>query len=819
MLINSVAFAYIFQSTSRRDSQATTSSLSVDGVSFNASTIVSGPIIRVENGEFNLTNSYAYNFVFSDWFLYGHDAKGYWENNRFENISSATATGGFFYQQTATWTFVNQTFVNVPSKSSLGIIRIGAGTVTDSKFIFGGNISFINCPSIVTGTLDSAISLYHYSPSLAQTIYVQSILGNPSRFIVENSDVNLFLLQSVTASTAPSGPLTSTSIEVGSVYINSARNGSFERYIFAIDPLNPDYPGSVPNRFQRSNITVLNDIVSNGMAIATRGYTTALPNDMVNNPWIKIGGDLNVSHTGLTGSSFLMTWPIDVSAKNIHATMVPRNSDGLVSSFIRFPASSTVAAHCTFNATNDFIISSSTSPYSWEDAMASSNPAAAPTTANDPTAPHSLNPPIYPLTSTNLTLNIIARAFTIANFSLPREIGYNDSYQGAALSVSGSSVSITTTGGDITFSGNQNTAGAGGALFILDDGSSCVLSTTGSGSIVFSDNIAYYGGAVFVEEPSSSGSGIQFSTNSIKFLRNTAIEAGGAALLPHSLVVGLLPATKTVIAGNGAAGFGCVFAFDLTASSSDTNDITCSGSTYPSTPGLFNFRLGSNYTTATQCTQYERLCDVDTSCRPTPNLPIGSVCVNGVYQVTPQSFAAYAGNSSAAPIDAPLLITGNVTISDVLVSNVLQLASGTAMLSSTDCITVSKITVALSEADQSKIASEKKSSALLIQSTCSPQGTNIVAVGAPPKKSCQRTKVQTTATTTTLQATFTISSSKCDVWWIILVSVIGGVLLLVIIAVVVIRAMPSRYRRKCQPFHQSKDAPDLQKPRAYTNVE
>ena len=785
---------------------------------------------------------------------------GTWENVLFRDCATPDAASLALMSQPVTgWSFVNISFDSVRSAFSAGIMQFITAEASDpTTFNFGGDISFTNCSSQNSNPakqMDSAITII-VGPI---PTYVVSIPANPSRFIVKDSDVSLFLTLAPSASFTPR-----VSVEVGSVVVDSpalagASDGK-QRYIFQIDRSDSDNVGTYTNLAITSSFSVLQDIVSVGMGIASRGYGYSVaPSNLANNVKLKIGGDLNFTIDGDISSAFRLTWPMDISAASINANLMPRDSDGLVPTFL----STQYGNQINLESTREFIITSSNTPYQWGDSTA-----ATPTPSTAPITPYSSTAPLY-LNTASLIVNITGESFIISHFSLPRSSTFVSTYQGAAITVLQSTLLLTTTGGDISFIGNQNVGGSGGALYIAALAPGCTLTTNTAGRIIFQDNVAYYGGAIFVDPSAASASNVQLNSDSIQFLGNTAIEGGGATLMPHTYLSSLLPASKTVLGGNGAGHFGCVFGFNLSPSTSDVNDANCASGTYAASLASDNYRFDAGYSNATYCTQYEQFCfewvappvsapvplaptanppsatptttanptpqnpvspvspvpitPVNPVCPPTTNLPPNSYCVNGVYQTTSQSFTDYVESgttSNPAIIDAPLFIAGgNVSLSAVTVANVLHLPSGVAVLSSNDCISVDTVSVSLSKEDINQIASGKSSSALLIQSSCSSQNTNILVVGASPKKSCQKVKVTPKSTANSLQATFTISSSKCDTWWIILVSVIGGVLIFVIVTIVVVRLMPAKYRRWCQPFHKIQDAPSFGQPRAYSNIE
>lgn len=836
----------------------TSRSLSIDGVSITSTDAIIGDrVIFAKNTALNITNVYAYNMVAEGEFCYGENSTGHWENNHFRNITVSGGEGNFFLQQDLIWTFVNQTFEDIPSYSSYAILRLSTYFYDrPGAFVtFGGNITFLNCPSSILYDMDSAIVLLHDAG--AAPIKVYSMASNPSKFVLQNSNMSLFLF------VAGYTNIGSTSLEIGSIYADSYMPGNSElhmRYLFLLDMYDFDYAGSYSSVSSAVNITVLGDITSKGMGIASRGYSrqTQNPTDLTRNSWLQIAGSLTFTLNGDVNTAFLLQWPMDISANYITASLMPRASDGLVPTFMAFNATqfTSSAAHVNLDVTYDFIVKSTNTPFQVTDPSApssapSSSPSSQTPSSSGSPIPYSISAP-FNLDAENVAVVITAGSFQVLNFSLPRSSSFTPSFQGAAISVTESSLSISVDNGDLILSGNQNTAGAGGALYVGENAPETVLEATNGGNIVFSHNVAYYGGAVYIA-PSGEPPAVQFLADDVELLGNAAVQGGGAAFIERSRVETLFTPSATVISGNGAAGFGCVFAFGLSAATSDVNDSVCQGNTYgPSvlSGGVF---FGSSYQPAAYCTQYESLCDAipiaapvnppttpsapstptttpttpltpaltPGGCSANAKVPAGSQCTNGVYTTDAQALITYLGNNSTKPptIDAPLVITGNVTVPAIVLGNVLHLTRGVAMLSSTGCIQISTVTVSLSSDDVSEIASEKSTDALLIQSSCSPSGTSILVVGATPKKSCQKTKVEATATPNSLTATFTISSSKCDVWWIILVSVICGVLLLVIIAVVVILLLPTEYRRKLQPFHKSKDTA-VQAPRStYTNID
>ena len=765
----------------------------------------------------------------------------------FESIvfRDSTSSPRAFIQvsETPSWTAVNLTFQNVPPVGSLGIIQFAVTSVAQTV-TFGGDIKFIDCISSSPKAMDAAVTGITYNPALK----VVSMAGNPSNFVIQNSDLSLFLFQPNPNAFAPNH-----TIEVGSVDANAPFSGHTNdqmRYIFQTEMWDFDRSTYV-NANTLSSYTVLGNLIANGMGIASRGFGYSYnPSTLGRNGVVRINGDLSFTIDGDVNTAFRMVWPLDIYAKTINARLIPDATSAIVPTFVEFVSTQFPSgiARVNFAVTEAFVITSANTPYSWTDKEApSSIPLSAVPTASTPEAmvPYAPKAP-FTLDTPNLVVNIVSKSFTIANFSRVQADSYDSAYQGAAFSVTSSNLSITTTGGDIVFYANQNIAGNGGALYVAPGASSCILTTDSTGSIIFRNNVAYYGGAVFID-PDTTGLAVKFVSNSIELSGNTAISGGGVSLLPHHYVPVLFPSNvSTRLGGNGAGEFGCIFAFNLSSETSDVSDSTCSSSSYLATLLSDNYHLGASYSASENCTLYEQICVAvpapplsspiaapmgvpvpiapsSANCPQTLDIPPGSVCVNGIYHTSAQNFIDYiASGTSSKPavLGAPIFITGgDVSLPELTVANVLHLGPGVAMISSNSCISISTVSVSLSQEDIDLINSKQSSSALLIQSNCSQQGTNILVVGASPKKSCQRTKVTPQTTANSLQATFTLSSSKCNVWWIVLVSVLGGVLLLLIIAVVVIRSLPDRLRRRVQPFYKSKDTSDLAKPRAYTNVE
>ena len=708
-----------------------------------------------------------------------------------------------------------------------------SGSNLGTTVTFGGNISFIDCTS-QTGLRTARYAIV--SRFVSNPVYIKSLETNPSRFILQNSDLSLF------AQTAEPSLNPLISIEVGSVYVETSmagRSDEYERFIFQLDLYDYDNSGAADKSNITTTITVLDDIVSNGMGIASRGYGNAgLPSNLAINTWLKIGGSLNYTINGDVSTAFRLTWPMDIYADSINGNHVPRASDGLVPTFVTFQPDqfSSSSAHVTFDVTHDMIITSSNTPFELSE-VTSPSPASTPV----PILPHSTVAPIY-LNTPNLTLNITVGSLVISNFSLPRDA---NTHFGAAIAVLRSTLNITTTDGDVVFFGNQNVGGNGGALYVASDAPGMTVHTPNTRGIVFNANVAAYGGGAFIDPTATSGDLVSFSTDSISLVGNVALNGGGVAVLPHAYVETLFPASKTAVGGNGAGEFGCLFAFGNSLSSSDIADPTCSSGLYQATTRSLNWRLSTSYQVATFCTQYDRFCfapfvmpppnanpppqnaspvippaataPVAVNCVPTTHLPADAYCENGVYRTSPQSFIDYINNGTSAIIDAPMFITGDVSLSSVTLGNVFRLANGIAMLSSNSCISVSTVSVSMSPGDIDKITSSKSTSALLIQSSCSPDTSSLVVTGSKPKKSCQRLNTVPKNTPNSLQASFTLSSSKCDLWWIVLVSVLGGVLVLVAVTVVVVLLLPDEYRRKIQPFYKAKDVSTASRPTVYSN--
>ena len=860
----------------------TSRSLVIDGIKFiNTGAKITEHVFNTANTEINITNSRFEGISMAKSLMYGENVTGHWENMY---IKDCSPTGALFLEQDLVWTFINITIDNVPpAGDSTSILRFNTyfSDLPGCRVTFGGNITFINIPNVANGV---GISLQHdyHTP-----IELYSLPSNPSNFIIRNSNFSLLS----TGSTINSNGVNSTnSIEIGSIDADlsaskSSKPLSLQCYIFR---LQEDVEYAARTGF--TNITVLGNIISKHMGIISRGsFRTDNPFDIALNSRLQVLGSIDVTYDGDMESAFRLRWPMDIYAGSLTANLLPR-SNGRVPVFISDLDENVYTAldgYLSFTVTNAFTIASRTAPYTWTPTTPSTaSPVAAPSaTPTAPASPPGSNPipytwlsPIW-LPYSGIHLTIVAGSFSMTNFSLPRLTVYNSAYTGAAISVLSAELNITTTTGSVTFSGNQNVGGLGGAVHVGAFGS---VTITAAENVVFADNIAYYGGAVSVDPSNSAELVFGNSTSEIHFIRNTAISAGGAALMPHNQVSTMLTPSSLLFSENRAVDFGCVFAFGLTVAESDVDDATCSGTFDASFND--NARLSPSYSVATHCSKYEAMCQPfvppapvpapvlppipvaapapiaptptpvaappttanipapvvaappPVGCRATANIPAGAVCVNGTYQTTASSFLAFIANStstgpanSTSPpkLGAPVSISGgNVSIPSIDLVNVLanSRSSGSqrAMITSTDCINILNVSVTLTDDDVEIIETSKSITAKLIESSCPPpEAVTIKVDGAKPKKSCKKTQSTTQVTTTSLQATFTITSSNCNTWWIILVSVIGGIVLLVVIFIIVILLLPERARAKIQPFYKASDGANSNPNgnRAYSNID
>ena len=183
---------------------------------------------------------------------------------------------------------------------------------------------------------------------------------------------------------------------------------------------------------------------------------------------------------------------------------------------------------------------------------------------------------------------------------------------------------------------------------------------------------------------------------------------------------------------------------------------------------------------------------------PSPGASFTCVGKNWVStgSVTQETVILPSGSSTA--------VSGNLTTSSIIFSGI------TSNLLATGCISAGNgssltVTVELSQEDVERIGTKPYTQSFLTQSSsCEEISASVITVVSSKVKTCKQVKVDKVSNSLGLAATFSLNTSKCNVWWIILVSVLCGLILVAIIVVVIVVSCNKNVREKLRPFSQSR---------------
>ena len=154
------------------------------------------------------------------------------------------------------------------------------------------------------------------------------------------------------------------------------------------------------------------------------------------------------------------------------------------------------------------------------------------------------------------------------------------------------------------------------------------------------------------------------------------------------------------------------------------------------------------------------------------------------------------------PPSSSTVVNGNLTTSNIVINSVSTTVNVTGCVSSTNGTELS-ISVTLTQADLDKIVKSggKLSTLLVLQSaSCDSLPDVNLNIDTSGIKSCRTISTDKIDTATGIGATFTVHSSRCNVWWIVLVSVLCGVVVIAVIVVVILLACSETVRHKILPF-------------------
>ena len=169
---------------------------------------------------------------------------------------------------------------------------------------------------------------------------------------------------------------------------------------------------------------------------------------------------------------------------------------------------------------------------------------------------------------------------------------------------------------------------------------------------------------------------------------------------------------------------------------------------------------------------------------PLPSPGPTFICVGSVWT----SLVPVTQVTITVPASSTTVINGNLTTSSIVINSASSFINVSGCVTGPDG-TTPEITVVLTQEDLEKIL---KSGGSLSQniitqlSACPAIPGSAVTIDTSAIKSCKTIKTDKVGTSSGLSATFTINSSKCNVWWIVLVSVLCVVAILAVIVIIVV---------------------------------
>lgn len=196
-------------------------------------------------------------------------------------------------------------------------------------------------------------------------------------------------------------------------------------------------------------------------------------------------------------------------------------------------------------------------------------------------------------------------------------------------------------------------------------------------------------------------------------------------------------------------------------------------------------------TNANQCAwAFPSVCTFDSLVPsvPTPTCPLPSpgssfICVGTTWIST----GSVTETTITVPASSTTTVNGNLTTTSIVITSI------SSTINVTGCITTSggstpEITVTLTQADLEEIV--KNGGTLTTQllhqaSSCAALSSSSITIDTHSIKSCKTIKTDKIGDNNGLAATFTVNTSKCNVWWIILVSVLCGAALIAVIITVI----------------------------------
>ena len=225
---------------------------------------------------------------------------------------------------------------------------------------------------------------------------------------------------------------------------------------------------------------------------------------------------------------------------------------------------------------------------------------------------------------------------------------------------------------------------------------------------------------------------------------------------------------------------------------------------YPNVSDLIGCDLTT--TNASECAwAFPRVCKVGgwrgspttSNTSPTPLICPGNspgptfVCNNGQWV----SSVSVTTTTITAPPATTVIVNGNLTTQSIVITSTSSTINVTGCVTSPDG-TQPTVTLTLTQSDLETIVKNGGSlKSLLIEqsSGCSSLSTTPLVVDTSAIKSCKTIKTDKLGDARGLSVTFTVNTSKCNVWWIVLVSVLCALALIgVVVTVVVYHVLQSR---------------------------
>lgn len=241
---------------------------------------------------------------------------------------------------------------------------------------------------------------------------------------------------------------------------------------------------------------------------------------------------------------------------------------------------------------------------------------------------------------------------------------------------------------------------------------------------------------------------------------------------------GFLPSVSTCASTNMPNGGSCTCQSWYT---------TCDSSAQSCTRGGYVPRAISSFDSCgTTPVSIPLVLSCDPKSMPAPDFS----CVNGTW-------------TSDGSIAGPISVSSSIFVVGNLTSPSIDFINPSASITVRGCIGTTSIQIILTPA-QLKELEKNPSKHLLTQlgSNCSSSVSAIQVSSSLSGKSCKRVTASTDLTksdASNLVVTFTVNSSKCNVWWIVVASVLSSLVLIVlIIAILSLTVTP--FRKKIAPF-------------------